>query len=151
MRAPEDASLRAALGFGYQKVGRLEEAVAAYGHAVRLGLRDPDVELKQAQILEQLRKWEEAAAIYARIGDQNPDHPTAGRKAANAFMQLGRHRDAIPLLQQAILGNDDAQVRFDLGVCYANLNNKEAAMMQYKALVAKDADLAEQLLFVIES
>ncbi|MBK7395586.1 MAG: hypothetical protein IPJ34_04610 [Myxococcales bacterium] len=66
-------------------------------------------------------------------------------------MQLGRHRDAIPLLQQAILGNDDAQVRFDLGVCYANLNNKEAAMMQYKALVAKDADLAEQLLFVIES
>jgi len=75
-----------------------------------------------------------------------PDHPEGWRRIGVILKDTGRFREAIEPLQQAILvAPRDAQLRFELGVCYLQVRNKDAALEQYKVLKTMDDVLAARL------
>jgi len=64
---------------------------------------------------------------------------------------LERHKQAIEPYQQAILlAPQDAALRYELGVCYANIGQRAAAMAQHDALKKLDPARAEELMFILE-
>jgi Flp pilus assembly protein TadD len=80
-----------------------------------------------------------------------PDRLEPHRKAATVLLELGRHKQAVEPYQQAILlAPQDATLRYELGVCYANLGQKSAAIAQLDALKKLDPSRAEELLFILE-
>ncbi|MCC6877960.1 MAG: tetratricopeptide repeat protein, partial [Sandaracinaceae bacterium] len=149
--APNDASLRAALGFGYLKVGRAEEAGHTCAEAMKLGLRDADTLLNFGRLFERLKRKDDAVDAYKGVTAIDPDRVDAQKRLAAVLVELGRFQEAVDPWQQGLLANaNDAEVRYGLGVCYANLGQKSAAKAQYEALKKLDATKAEELLFVIE-
>jgi tetratricopeptide (TPR) repeat protein len=67
---PEVARDRYAEAQRLEKEGKLEEAVAAYQQAIRLGMKDyPRVYLRQAAVYERLGDYAAAAAKYSVVID----------------------------------------------------------------------------------
>jgi Flp pilus assembly protein TadD len=150
--APKDPSLKAALGFGYLKLGRVAEAGVTCAEAVELGLRDVETLFAFGRLFERLTRFEDAVKAYRRIGEVNPDHAEALKRLVASLMELRRWSDAIEPFQQAILtAPNDAELRYGLGVCYANLGQKPAAKAQYDALRKLDPKKAEELRRIVES
>jgi len=54
-----------------------------------------------------------------------------------------------PFEQAVVLAPSDAELRYDLGVCYARLGNGEAARKQYDVLRTIDEARAAKLLAVL--
>ncbi len=110
-----------------------------------------NVHLNRARLYEKLNKLEESAAAYLDLARLDPDRLEAHQKAAGAYLELGKFKEAVEPFQQAILlAPTDAALRYDLGICYSNLNQKAAAMAQHDALKKLDPARADELLFIIE-
>src|SRR5690606_38323073 len=81
----------------------------------------------------------------------NPDHADAQKRLAANPVQPGRLAQALEPYQPALLSApNDVELRYGLGVSYANLGQSAAAKAQYEALKRLDAANAEELRFVIE-
>ncbi|MCZ7683806.1 MAG: tetratricopeptide repeat protein [Sandaracinaceae bacterium] len=132
-------------------MGRAADAGATCAEAMELGLRDVDTLFAFGRLFERLERFGDAVSAYARIGEVNPDHADAQKRLAANLIELGRYAEAIEPYQQALLGApNDAELRYGLGVCYANLGQTAAAKAQYEALKKLDAKKADELKFVIE-
>src|SRR5207247_10571320 len=106
-------------GRGLAKLGRTDEARAAYGRAVYLAPRDgeaqaelarladgadPDQALMNAGVhsLRTLNHPEEAARLFRKVLDDNPTHHGATYQLAPALDAAGRPGAARPLRAQAL-------------------------------------------------
>lgn len=84
----------------------------------------------------------ERALAHARVAVQaEPSNPRYWVKAGGALTALGREREAVPMLQEALRrepGRADAS--YDLGICYAKANRYAEATDAFRAAVAADGD-----------
>lgn len=101
------------IGHRFDKVGKPEEAVAAYDQALEI---DPDNRyalLGKAFVLScDLNQHEKVIPIFDRILDINPNDDEAWRLKGFEFIQLRRSEDAINSFDQAIAINPDCQQAF---------------------------------------
>ncbi len=89
-----------------------------------------------------------AVADLPRVGLAPSDrHPRrrirVAYDAGRSYMAMGRHRDAVPHLAEAVrLDPDFAEAHYNLGLAYVQYGDMEAARVEYAALLQLDGSLA---------
>lgn len=120
------------LGAILRRLGRPEEALAAYDQALAVS---PDAEAThaaRANLLNDLQRWAEALASAERGGG----HPVASNARGNALTGLGRLREAVAAYEAALTAAPGyfnaaynlAKTRFDLGEAAAALEVYDKAL-----------------------
>jgi tetratricopeptide (TPR) repeat protein len=77
--------------------------------------------------------WAEAAAIFRRVAEQDPEHPTALRLLGLCWLRLGDPAGALALFERALaLAPADlfAQLHLGLGLCALGRNAEAAALFR---------------------
>ncbi len=94
----------------FEKVGKPQEAVAAYDQALEIDPNNRYALLGKAYVLScDLNQHEEVISTLDRILDIDPDDDEAWRLKGFAFIQLRQSEDAINSFDQAIAINPDCQ------------------------------------------
>jgi tetratricopeptide (TPR) repeat protein len=104
------------------------ESTSMPGSTIGLDERDRPRELdeKELQALEaEAREKPQDSEVRTRIG--------------NLYMEAGRHKDALPWLEEAVrLDRDNLHARNHLAITYLNLGRLEAAVAAFEENLAKD-------------
>lgn len=83
------------LGASLRSLGRLQEAEAAYRHALAINPRYPDALSSLAAVLHELRREEEPQRLLEEALRLQPSHLDAAFNLANLCQSLGRYAEAI--------------------------------------------------------
>ncbi len=90
---------------------------------------NPIEQFEKASSYSQQGKWQDAAAIYDTLIDENPYHGAAWQRYGFALHQLGRYDLAIEAFEQSIeLGFRPTDSKYNIACGYALLGNKDAAL-----------------------
>lgn len=99
-------------------------SVTSSEYAIAIDPTDPDSLLAKANGLMKLTNYDEAMEYYRRFATVSPDDPIGPLHQAACLVNLGRSREAIPLLEHALTltGPDDdgtAQIYQELAFAYS--------------------------------
>jgi predicted O-linked N-acetylglucosamine transferase (SPINDLY family) len=87
------------------------------------------LEVRRALVLHQSGKVSEAAAIYAKILQTQPDQFECLHYLGVSHLQGGRPAEALPLLERALrLGANDASLQANVGLALSSLGRAEEAL-----------------------
>ncbi len=90
---------------------------------------NPIEQFEMASSYSQEGKWQEAAALYDTLIDENPYHGRAWQQYGFALHQLSRYEAAIEAFEQSIeLGFQPTTSMYNIACGYALLGNSEAAL-----------------------
>ncbi len=121
------------LGDTYDKLGRADDAIAAYRQALTLK-EDADVHAHLGMLLERVGKADEAEAEY-RASLRVNDNVLAHLGLAQLYRRTGKIDQAIAECQAALRLQDDPHVRFALAQLYEARGRLEDAASQYQAAI----------------
>ena len=150
------------LGFALTRMGRYEDAAAAYRRAVELAPGDAEARDGLARVADLLAKSEESLAraaelqrdgrfdealrLYRGILADRPGHVDALNLGGVALVQLGRAAEALPLLHRAATAaRDRADVHYKLGGALKALGRLADAAAAYRRALAIEPDDAPSL------
>lgn len=150
------------LGFALTRMGRYEDAAAAYRRAVELApgdaeardglarvadlLANSEESLARAAELQRDGRFDEALRRYREILADRPGHVDALNLGGVALVQLGRAAEALPLLQRATAAaRDRADVHYNLGGALKALGRLADAAAAYRRALAIEPDDAPSL------
>lgn len=124
------------------KGGDQEGARKAFDDALKLAPNDARFYLTYAQQLQAWKKNDEAIAKLKQAGHVAHDDP--GILATIAFELKGvrEFKDCVDVLDRAIAAKDVAEVRVYRGQCKLGLKDKEGALADFQAAVAKEPNSA---------
>lgn len=135
---PRDVRAEYNLGLAFERLGRTEDAIRAYGTAISwqstLSQPDPQPYLDLGSLL--LREGKPAEALdplghAVRFGQRNP---LAHQQLGLALEALGHYREAVaPLQQAAALASTAEQLHFFLGRIYRRLGQAVDSAREYAA------------------
>ncbi len=91
---PTSAQAEYEIGEVYRKHGRLEEAVAAFRHALEFDSSAPAVRVGMAKALLQLGRKTEALSILEPAAKTHPEDPAVHFLLAQVYRELGRTAEA---------------------------------------------------------
>lgn len=100
--APDDARAWFNLAICQQAAGRLDAARKAWDAFVARDPQQTDAYAYRGQVLLDLREWPAALADFERVLASQPNSPDAHLNAALAYVQLGRHDQALAHARQAV-------------------------------------------------
>jgi tetratricopeptide (TPR) repeat protein len=129
---PTDSTAHLLLGRVLANQDKKDEAIAELNQAT--GVKDPQVLREKAQLLSELKRYNEAAGAYKEIIQQNPKDPGAHHQYGVVMNQQHRFQEALPELIAA--------VKLDPGLvaAYGDLAVAAAETKQYPlAIQALDA------------
>jgi tetratricopeptide (TPR) repeat protein len=134
------------LGNRYYKLGRYEEAIAAYDAALAIQPDDHDALNGKGIALGNLGRYEEAIAAYdAALAIQPDDHDALNNKGV-ALGNLGRYEEAIAAYDAALaIQPDKHEALYNKGVTLSYLGRYEEAIAAFDAALAIQPDLHEAL------
>jgi predicted O-linked N-acetylglucosamine transferase (SPINDLY family) len=121
------------LGLCYANVGRMTEAVTAFGQAAKLDPNNFSYALSLAEALNAAGQTAQAVDEYKRALALNPNDETALASLASALFTSGRHAEAAPLFARlsqkptadiGLLGNQ--------GVAYLELGQYDDALATFE-------------------
>ena len=103
-----------------------------------------------SECLARLEVWDESfGAARAAIGAA-PQRSEGYGALGRAYRFAGRYEEAADLLQQGLrFASQNAPLLFDLGVCFVELGDRPAALVQYDKLLSVDRRSAEALFALI--
>lgn len=150
------------LGFALTRMGRCENATAAYRRAVELApgdaeardglarvadlLAKSDESLARAAELQRDGRFDQALRLYRGILADRPGHVDALNLGGVALVQLGRAAEALPLLHRAAAAaRDRADVHYNLGGALKALGRLADATAAYRRALAIEPDDAPSL------
>ena len=132
------------LACGLQKEGRHEEAVEAFGEAIRLeGAAAADVFHNYAVSLEALRRFEESADAYQRAAQLTPSDADAWGHLGGVLVELGRWTDAASCQERALRLAPNVTSALNLASTLYELNRLEEAERVLRDAVLLDPRSAE--------
>jgi tetratricopeptide (TPR) repeat protein len=112
-------------------------AIEQFRAAVKADPREPNVHFGLGYLLWTQNQFEEAAQEFQAELVNVPDHVQALALLADAYIQLNRSDEAMPLIQKAIeIDPNFARAHLDLGILYADAGRQEDAIREFK-LAAK--------------
>ncbi len=132
------------LGFVLSRLGRFEEALAAYDTAIGLQADYAEAHAGRADALRDLGRFDEAIAAYTTVIGIVPDHVVAHNNLGNALRHAGRHEESLAAYDRAISCKPDyAEAHSNRGTVLADLRRFEAALAAYDQALHFKPDHAE--------
>lgn len=137
-------------GVELYKLGKIEEAVAAFKKAVKMKPDYSEAHHNLGNAYLQIEKYKEAVEAFKRAVHYQPELAVAHQSLGTAYYKLGEHKKATEAFKNAIrLNPKEPKLYYNLGAAYIGRNNKRAAVEQYKILKPIDPQLAEELYVLI--
>lgn len=147
---PKEAGPHYNLGVAYLRLGRSLEALKAFQKAVGLDPRFAEAHLGQGVAFSRLGRGLQALSAIRLALALKPDDPLSYLNLGIAYRQLGRHRLGQQAIIQAIrLAPDSPDAHFQLGLSNLCLEDRAAALLEYKILLKLDLKLAHRLFNLI--
>ncbi len=142
---PQAFAPRHMLGVIWAQQGRLDEAQAMIGEALKRNPRDAGALVNYGNVLNLLGRFGEAIASYDRALVIAPDAQTWNNRG-NASLGLGRQSDALASFEKALaLEPSNLQALYKRGVVLAEMGRSEEAMACYDRVLALDPGHVEAL------
>ncbi len=136
--APDDAAYHTALGNAYWRLQDWDKAAEAYRSA--LALEDnPDVRVYLGEVYAEQKQYDAAIAEYQKALAANPQSALAYAALGDAYVQMGRLRDALAAYTEQAKIADSAPLRRQMAVLHTVLGETDEAVAQYEKAVALDA------------
>ena len=129
------------IGYAYLNLENYIAAEEAYRNAILYEPTSRDWKLGLARALQAMEKFEESAAHFGSLIDEDPSDPTAWKGQANAFLGLDKPRAAAVNLEALrVMGKADSSTLRLLGDIYMNEGMPDLARSAYVEVIEKDAD-----------
>jgi tetratricopeptide (TPR) repeat protein len=126
-------------GVTYERLGRLEDALADYEHAIALAPTDALVYYNRGVTYERLGRFEDALADYARAIALDPADAKVYANRGLTYAQMGRFEDALADYARAIaLDPADANVYTNRGITYAQMGRLNDGLADQNHAIALD-------------
>ena len=132
------------LGIALQNQGKLDEAIAAYLHAIGIKPDYAEVHSNLGIALKSQRKLDEAIAACRRAISIKPDYVEAHYNLGNALKDQGKLDEAIAAYFQAIgIKPDFAEAHSNLGTALQEQGKLAEAIAAYRRAIDFKPDFAE--------
>ncbi|MFH0799581.1 MAG: tetratricopeptide repeat protein [Pseudomonadota bacterium] len=124
-------------GLVLYKLGRLDEALAAYDSALAINSNDAEVHLNRGNVLDDLGQLDEALAAYDRALAIDPKDASAHYNRGYVLDDLGRFKKALAAYDRAIAINPKhAKAHFNRGYVLRKLGRFKKALAAYDRALA---------------
>ena len=123
-----------------EALDKKDEALAAYGAAVKHMPDNPSLRVSYAQMLGASGKKDEALAELRRVRDGAD--PTLLAGASIIARNLGAYAECVAILDRAISIKDLAALRVRRGMCREDLKDEAGAKSDYERAIAMDTKFA---------
>ena len=134
-RVPSSAEAWSLLADSYAQLGMEEKAIEGYRTALGLRSELPNALYNIGVLLLKRQRFDEAAGYFQTLRQQQPGDQDVALLLARCQSQLGRHKEAIALLEEAVHEAKAAKAAY-LGLASeyaATSQNAHAAEVLYKA------------------
>jgi len=150
-RNPDSWTAHNDLGLDLAQRGRLTEAIAQYGAAIRIRPEDAAAHMNLGNVLVRSDRIPEAVAAYEEALRLEPRNAGARTDLGNALAQSGQYSAAIDQYEQVMRLKPDfadaryglAYARYKLGNALGNAGRFPAAIAQYTEAIRLRPDYAE--------
>ncbi len=136
----DNAKALAQLGLAYQRLGKTDDAIASFRHAIALGLSAPEdasTRIDFGSLLVEAGKAAEAAPVLAEAVGLIPGDMRAHRELGKAYLRIGEFDKARLALERARqIDAQNAPVHFLLSQVYNRLGRVEEARRESEAYAA---------------
>lgn len=123
---------------------RLEQAVEALQHAIRLNPDYAEAHLLLGNVYAKLLRWKEAIESYKQSIRINPDSAEAHYNWASAYANIGSYREAVEPFKRAIQINPALfEPHLNLGVTYGKMGLFDEAIEELRRALSIRPDSAE--------
>jgi Flp pilus assembly protein TadD len=126
------------------------QALTWYGKVESDGPHAFDAQVRSAVLLDKSGRSEQAHALAARLQQDYADDPDSLRTAyeldAQMYSQHGKHAEAVATYDRALdaMPGDPALI-YDRGIEYANAGNTDAALNDFRKVLAQNPDNVEAM------
>ncbi|MCZ7574997.1 MAG: tetratricopeptide repeat protein [Ardenticatenaceae bacterium] len=134
---PSDPTAYISLADAYEKLERLDEAIAAYQKALALQ-NDADTHVYLALIYHRQGRLEQAIAEYQQALVLDPRSVLAASGLAEVYAREGKLDEAAAAYRQALAANESAALHAQLAAVYARQGELSAAADEYRKGVSLD-------------
>src|SRR5262245_58496099 len=133
---PKHALVRGTIGNLLLKLGRPEEAIAEYSHALAQNLDSALDWYNRGVAHAELKDWEKARDDYSRAIALRPDWVSPWINRATCFDKLRQSHEALADLSKAIkLNPDDSSAWNNRGACFAHLQQWDKALTDFSKAI----------------
>jgi tetratricopeptide (TPR) repeat protein len=132
---PDDYGAVLGVGRCHRLLGRLDDAVAAFGraHDLRPGEARPLCERGAIRILQ--HRWAESLADYEAAAALDPAYPGLRSYFAELYLFTGRAAEALEISRQAVADEpDNLMNRINIGHAHLLLGQLDEARRDYRAV-----------------
>ncbi len=131
-------------GAALRKIGRIQEAIDHYKHALRLNPNYSDAHYNYGNVLMQLGQTTSAIDEYERSLRLQPKRAAAHDNLGSALAQVGRSTEAIDHFEQSLRINPNSPIAHNnLGNVLGALGHSQDALAQYQEALRLKPDYAE--------
>ena len=121
--------------------GKTEEALKELKRGIDIGKSLPEIYLAYGQICFELKKYDDAAAMFGNLVVLERKHKTGFYNQGVCLEKCGKYSDAAEAFRTALdIDPDRKQARLGLGICLVKLGEAEKALDQFNAYLRLDAD-----------
>jgi len=132
------------VGITFQHLGRVQEAIERYEHALRLDPECVDAHCNLGNTLFDLGKITEAIQHYEQALRIQPDFAEAHHNLGNALLHLGKVTEAIDHFEQAVRVKPDyVEAHNNLGGAFLQAGRFPEAIAQYEQVLRLRPEYAE--------
>lgn len=135
--APDEPIVYTSLAHAYEKLQRLDEAIAAYQKALALRA-DADTHVYLGLIYQQQGNYEAAIAEYRQAVALDPQNALAYSALGEVYDQQGKLDEAATAFKQALALAESAALHAQLAGVYRRQGDLAAATAEYERAVALD-------------
>lgn len=120
-------------------------SISSSEYAIAIDPNDPDGLMTKANGLVKLGNYEQAAEYFKRFSQSCPEEPIGPLRQAACYVNIGRNKEAIPLLQHVLtLAEDDndllAQTYQELAFAYSAVGELDRALDALDKTLPLDCD-----------
>jgi pentatricopeptide repeat protein len=142
--APDSAKARNYYGNVLDKLGRKEEAMAAYKKAVELDPIYAEAHTNLGILYNEFGRTEEALKFHKKAISIKPAFAEPYNNSGIIYFRLGKHEEAISSYKRAVeIKPDFAIVYNNMAVAYGKLGKTEEAVALYKKAMEIDSKCTE--------
>lgn len=143
----------ACLGLGevYTRLGRYDEAIGSYEQAVHIRPRSAPAYVSLGLVFSNLGRYDEAMQAFKQAKELDPGISEVQVLSGRAYLEAGQYQEAIECFKGAIQTDQGyARAHYNLGRAYLRAGDRGLALGEHRRLESLDANLADQLLELIE-
>ncbi len=120
------------LGVAYSNINRYDDAITAYGKALRINPENAETWYNLGVAYYNLKRYDDAIAAYGKALQTKPEYVKALNNLGMAYSNLGRLDDAIAAYDKALRINPEfADAWYNLGSTYGNFGRPDDAIAAF--------------------